>query len=98
MMMLAATRGGVADELRGELERSHPALLTSFQRAIPDMFAKAYRFVGEMEEIADFVSEDAAAQDRCIEAIAEFYTRIAKDFDGKHDETGALAAFLKKKN
>ena len=97
MMMLAATRAGVADKLRVELERSYPAYLASFQRAVPDMFDKAYRFVGEMEEISDFVSEDGAAQD-VYQAIAEFYTRIAADHEGQHEETGALAAFLKKKD
>ena len=97
MMMLAATRAGVADKLRGELERSHPAFITNFQRAVPDMFDKAYRFVGEMEEIADFVGEDEPAR-KMYQAIAEFYTRIAADHAGKHAETDALAAFLKKKD
>jgi 3-hydroxyisobutyrate dehydrogenase-like beta-hydroxyacid dehydrogenase len=96
MMMLAATRAGVADMLRGELERSHPAFVTNFQRAVPDMFDKAYRFVGEMEEIADYVGADPQAR-QMYQAIAEFYTRIAADHEGKHEETGALAAFLKKK-
>ena len=96
MMMLAATRAGVADKLRGELDRSHPAFITNFQRAVPDMFDKAYRFVGEMEEIADFVGEDQPAK-QVYQAIADFYTRIAADHEGRHEETGALAAFLKKK-
>ena len=95
MMMLAATRAGVADKLRIELERSHPALVANFQRAVPDMFDKAYRFVGEMKEIADFVGEDKQAG-QMYQAIAEFYTRIAADHEGSHEETGALAAFLKK--
>ena len=95
MMMLAAIRAGVADKLRGELERSHPAFVTNFQRAVPDMFDKAYRFVGEMEEIADFVGEDKQAK-QMYQAIADFYTRIAADHEGKHEETGALAALLKK--
>jgi len=97
MMMLAATRAGVADKLRGELERSHPAFITNFQRAVPDMFDKAYRFVGEMEEIADFAGEDKQAK-QMYQAIADFYTRIAADHEGKREETGALAAFLKKKD
>ena len=97
MMMLAATRAGVADKLRGELERSHPAFIANFQRAVPDMFDKAYRFVGEMQEIADFVGEDKQAR-QMYQAIADFYTRIAADHEGKHEETGALAAFLKKKD
>jgi L-threonate 2-dehydrogenase len=96
MMMLAATRAGVADMLRGELDRSHPAFITNFQRAIPDMFDKAYRFDGEMKEIADFVGEDKQAR-QMYQAISEFYTRIAADHAGKREETGALAAFLKKK-
>ena len=97
MMMLAATRAGVADKLRGELDRSHPAFVANFQRAVPDMFDKAYRFVGEMEEIADFAGEDKQAK-QMYRAIADFYTRIAADHEGKHEETGALAAFLKKKD
>jgi 3-hydroxyisobutyrate dehydrogenase-like beta-hydroxyacid dehydrogenase len=97
MMMLAATRAGVADRLRGELERSHPAFITNFQRAVPDMFDKAYRFVGEMKEIADFVGEDKQAQ-QMYQAIAGFYTRIAADHEGRHEETDALAAFLKSHN
>jgi len=97
MMMLAATRAGVADKLRGELDRSHPAFMTNFHRAIPDMFDKAYRFVGEMEEISDFAGEGDPAAKKLYEAMAEFYTRIATDHEGKHEETGALAAFLKKK-
>ena len=86
MMMLAATRGGVAEGLRAELERSQPALLPWFQRAIPAMYSKAYRFVGEMEEIADYVGEDPAAQEM-FEAFADFYTRLAADFEGKQEET-----------
>lgn len=95
MIMLAATRAGVADKLRAELDRTQPALVAQFQRAVPDMFDKAYRFVGEMEEIADFVGTDQQAQ-QMYHAIADFYTRIAADHEGKHEETDALAAFLKK--
>ena len=97
MMMLAATRNGAAAGLRGEFDRSQPALLPWFQRSIPAMYSKAYRFVGEMEEIADFVGEDPAAR-KMYQAIAEFYTRLAKDFEGSQEETNALSALLKKKD
>lgn len=96
MMMLAATRNGAAKGLRGELDRSQPNLLPWFQRAIPAMYSKAYRFVGEMDEIADFVGDDPAAR-KMYEAISEFYTRFAADFEGEQKETGALTAILKKK-
>jgi putative dehydrogenase len=96
MIMLAATRAGVAELLRRELDHSLPAFITQFQRAVPDMFDKAYRFDGEMMEIADFVGEDKQAR-QMYQAISEFYTRIATDHAGKRNETGALAAFLKQK-
>jgi 3-hydroxyisobutyrate dehydrogenase-like beta-hydroxyacid dehydrogenase len=96
MMMLAATRGGVAEGLRAEMERSQPALLPWLQRSIPAMYSKAYRYVGEMEEIADYVGEDVSAQEM-FDAFADFYTRLAADFEGKHQETDALSAFLKPK-
>ncbi len=94
MMMLAAARGGVADGLRAELERSQPALLPWLQRQIPAMYPKAYRFVGEMEEISDYVGEDVSAQEM-FDAFADFYTRLAADYEGKQAEVGALATFLK---
>jgi 3-hydroxyisobutyrate dehydrogenase-like beta-hydroxyacid dehydrogenase len=96
MMMRAATRGGVADGLRAELERSQPALLPWLQRSVPAMFSKAYRFNGEMDEIAEYVGEDPAAQ-KMFEAFSAFYTRLAADYEGKQEETAALTAFLKPK-
>ena len=96
MMMLASTRGGVAAELRTQLERSHPYFMQNFTRAVPEMFDKAYRFVGEMEEIADFVGEDPQAKQMYL-AFADFYRRMAADVEGKRQEADALAAFLKPK-
>jgi L-threonate 2-dehydrogenase len=96
MMLLAASRGGVAEGLRAELEYSQPALLPWLQRSIPAMYSKAYRYVGEMEEIAAYVGEDPAAQDT-FDAFAALYTRLAADFEGRHEETDALTAFLKPK-
>jgi 3-hydroxyisobutyrate dehydrogenase-like beta-hydroxyacid dehydrogenase len=96
MMMLASTRGGVADELRAQLERSHPYFMQNFTRAVPEMFDKAYRFIGEMEEIADFVGEDPQARQMYL-AIAEFYRRMAADVEGKRVEADALTTFFKPK-
>src|SRR5215216_1454022 len=96
MMMLASSRGGVAEELRAQLERSHPYFTQNFTRAVPEMFDKAYRFVGEMEEIADFVGEDPQAKQMYL-AVADFYRRMAADVEGNHQEADALTAFLKPK-
>ncbi|KAK4687201.1 hypothetical protein P7C73_g2907, partial [Tremellales sp. Uapishka_1] len=38
-----------------ELNASQPALLQGLSKRFPDMMPKAYRWVGEMEEIASFI-------------------------------------------
>jgi L-threonate 2-dehydrogenase len=43
---------GLGDALRAELQASQPNLLQWLERQIPGMPPKAYRWVGEMEEIA----------------------------------------------
>ncbi|HEX2654312.1 MAG TPA: DUF1932 domain-containing protein [Xanthobacteraceae bacterium] len=96
-MMLAATRAGAAQALHTELAQSQPALLTWLTRQIPPMFPKAYRWVGEMEEIADFLAEDKGAS-RIFGGAAELYDRLAQDFTGGKQEASALTDFLAKSN
>jgi L-threonate 2-dehydrogenase len=93
-MMLAATRAGTADDLKQELLSSQPALFGWLTRQMPRMYSKAYRWVAEMEEIAEFVGEDPAAR-QYFAAAAQLYERIAADWDTKQQETGALDAFCK---
>jgi 3-hydroxyisobutyrate dehydrogenase-like beta-hydroxyacid dehydrogenase len=95
-MMLAATRAGTAPALHQELSESQPALLAWLTRQVPAMFPKAYRFVAEMEEIAEFVGEDAAAREM-YEGYAKLYARLAADLDGGKREIGALAEFTKRR-
>ncbi|MBK1657948.1 NAD(P)-dependent oxidoreductase [Paracraurococcus ruber] len=90
-MMLAATRAGAAEGFRAELARSQPELLTWFGRMVPPMYDKAYRWVGEMEEIAEFTGPEAAA---IYQAIAEFYRGMEADQAGPREKTQALSAFL----
>jgi 3-hydroxyisobutyrate dehydrogenase-like beta-hydroxyacid dehydrogenase len=93
VMMLAAAREGTADILHRELSESQPALLAWLTRQVPAMDSKAYRWVAEMEEIADFVGDDPAAR-QVFEGYARFYERIAADHDGGKKEVGALADFI----
>jgi len=93
-MMLAASRGGSASALKAELAESRPDLLGYLTRRVPDMYAKAYRWVAELEEISDFVGKEHAEYAR-LEAAARLYDRIAKDVEGEKQETGALDKFLK---
>jgi len=90
-MMLAAGRAGAAGALHAELARSQPGLLAWFGRMVPTMPDKAYRWVGEMEEIADFTGPEAAA---IYQAIAGFYAGMAEDQAGNRAKAGALTAFL----
>ena len=94
-MMLAAAREGTAETLHRELSDSQPALLAWLTRQMPAMYAKAHRWVAEMEEIAAFVADDPAARQAYL-GYAKFYERIAADYDGDKHEVNALAEFLKK--
>ena len=93
-MMLAATRAGTAEDLKQELRASQPALYGWLSRAMPRMYSKAYRWVAEMEEIAQFVGEDPAGR-QFYAAAAQLYQRIAADYQGAKHETAMLEAFCK---
>ena len=93
-MMLAATRAGAAEALKAELAESQQALLGWLTRQTPNMYAKAYRWVAELDEIAGFVGSDKD-EHAMLTAAARLYERIAADYEGdKHDVT-ALDQFLK---
>src|SRR5438445_242781 len=62
-MMLGAARFGCAEALIAELSASQPNILKYLSASIPRMYDKAYRWVGEMEEIADFHGEGRPAAD-----------------------------------
>jgi len=75
-MLGAAEREGLADALRSELARSQPGFLARMDRAVPDMRPKAYRWVAEMQQIAEFVG-DAENGATIYEGAALLYQRIA---------------------
>jgi 3-hydroxyisobutyrate dehydrogenase-like beta-hydroxyacid dehydrogenase len=81
-MLLAAERAGCADSLRQELSESAPQVLARLTRAIPDMYPKAYRWVAEMQEIAEFLGPDDPAA-KIFEANAEIFSQIAEDQKGE---------------
>ena len=96
-MILAAERSGSAEALRQELSESEQSLLKTMARRIPNsMFPKAWRWVAEMQEIAEFAREDPAAYEIWM-GISKLYERIAEDIGGDRKETDALAAFFKGK-
>jgi L-threonate 2-dehydrogenase len=95
VMMLAATRACSADALFKELEGSQPQMLAWLKRGLALMPPKAYRWIAEMHEIAEFVGEDPAGHELYVGA-AHFYEQIARDFEGDKKEVNAIEAFLDK--
>ena len=91
-MILAAQRAGVADALISELSASQANLLAGLTRSVPDMFAKAYRWVGEMEEIANFAGN--GPEHDMYAAVAQLYARLGEDFSGQKEEIGLLKNFF----
>ncbi|MGA9742599.1 DUF1932 domain-containing protein [Candidatus Binatus sp.] len=77
-MVGAATREGLADALRAELARSQPNFLAWLDRAVPAMRPKAYRWVAEMQQIAEFVGgpDDGAM---IYDGAARLYQRVANE-------------------
>jgi 3-hydroxyisobutyrate dehydrogenase-like beta-hydroxyacid dehydrogenase len=92
-MMLAASREGAAAALKAELAESQAALMTWLARQTPQMYGKAYRWVAELDEIADFVGEEFP-EHAMLAAAARLYERIADDVEGHRDEIDTLDRFL----
>jgi L-threonate 2-dehydrogenase len=92
-MLLAAIRGGVDAALAAELAESQAQLTSSLSRGLPAMFPKAYRWVAEMREIAQFAEADPAAA-AMFEGAARLYDRLARDVAGEGGEQSALERFF----
>ena len=92
-MILAAQRAGVSDALYKELSASQAALLAGFARNTPNMFSKANRWIAEMREICGFAGPEGAEQE-IFSGAANFYSRIARDFDGAKKEIAVLRDFF----
>jgi len=90
-MVLAATRAGAAGALRAELAASRPELLAWADKQVPRAFAKAWRWVAEMQEIAEFSGDPATAQ--MYQGIAALYARLAADLAGPQHDVRSVQAF-----
>lgn len=90
-LALAADRHGVADAFHAELALSQTAMLNQLNRTVPDMFPKAYRFVAEFDEVADFVAD--RPEQAMFRGVARLYEALAADIAGPGREKAALARF-----
>jgi 3-hydroxyisobutyrate dehydrogenase-like beta-hydroxyacid dehydrogenase len=71
-MFACAELGGVSEALEKEFSTSQPALFAWLTRQIPTMYPKAYRWDGEMREIASFGSPEPG--------VATMYTGLAERY------------------
>ncbi len=88
-MYLSAIRSGADEGLRREMADSVPQVADRLARGIPDMYAKAYRWVAEMEEIADFLGNDDPAS-LIFRGMAGLYRKMAEDREAGGELAKAL--------
>ena len=94
-MVNAASREGLADALRAELMRTQPGFLARLEKSLPDMFPKAYRWVAEMEQIAEFIGSDREGAE-IYSGMARLYEWIASELEaGDSASIEALADFCR---
>ncbi len=103
-ILTAASALGVADALAAEFNNSQATPYKAMQSALPGMAAKAHRWVGEMEEIAQ-TFDDVGLTPNIFLGAADIYRHVAGTSVGKvtpeepkpdfHAMVAVLAAALK---
>lgn len=86
-----ASSPATVEALISELNDSQPELLRRCVTHIPPMLPKAYRWVGEMEEIAGFVGE---GQEEIYTGLAKIYERIESSIGGDRKDVEVLEQFV----
>lgn len=87
---LAAARVGAEQALMAELKRSQPALKHWLEERIARMYPKTYRWVAEMQEIADFAGPELGGG--MFTGAAELFAGLSADDDGTTERLDALMA------
>jgi 3-hydroxyisobutyrate dehydrogenase-like beta-hydroxyacid dehydrogenase len=75
-LLVAARALGLEEALRAEQQHSIPDVLTWLERSVPTMPPKAYRWVGEMEEIATTFA-DVGLTPLILQGAADLYRFVA---------------------
>ncbi|KAJ7080932.1 6-phosphogluconate dehydrogenase C-terminal domain-like protein [Mycena belliarum] len=95
-MILAANSASpsTADGLLHALNLSQPVFVDLIIRLLPQMLPKAYRFVGEMEEVGGFVGAGSPGA-HTFEGLAGVFARVARSVAGDADVAGDAQLLLK---
>lgn len=70
---------GVLEDLKKEMRDMNPQALIGAERSLPSIPPKAYRWVREMEEIADTFSEEGGFEEQLFLGVAQVYKTMAED-------------------
>jgi 3-hydroxyisobutyrate dehydrogenase-like beta-hydroxyacid dehydrogenase len=87
---LAASRVGAEQALMAELERSQPELKHWLEERIARMYPKTYRWVAEMQEIADFAGPELGGG--MFTGAAELFAWLSAEGDDAKQRLDALKA------
>ena len=74
-----------------ELRLSQAGVLDRLVKSVPAMLPKAYRWVGEMEEIGEFVGGEEGDVYR---GLARVYERVEKSLGGDQADVEILRKFV----
>jgi 3-hydroxyisobutyrate dehydrogenase-like beta-hydroxyacid dehydrogenase len=86
-LLVAARLLGLEEALRAEQRETMAEVLTVLERAVPGMPPKAYRWVGEMEEIA-VCFDDLGLTPRLFQGAADLYRFVADTPLGRETPEG----------
>ncbi|KAF8550689.1 6-phosphogluconate dehydrogenase C-terminal domain-like protein [Imleria badia] len=92
-MILAAhaSSPATAEALVKELSLSQAGVLDRLVKSVPAMLPKAYRWVGEMEEIGEFVG---GGEGDIYRGLARIYERVEKSLGGDQVDVEVLRKFV----
>lgn len=96
-MILAAhaSSPATAQALMHELHASQLPVLQRITRQVPDMLPKAYRWVGEMEEISAFVGSGEGDIHRGLARLYERVERSMNEAEGGGEDVRVLKDFVR---
>lgn len=86
-----ASSPATAEALVKELSLSQAVVLDRLVETVPPMLPKAYRWVGEMEEIGKFVG---GKEGDIYRGLARIYERVEKSLDGDQADVEVLKKFV----
>jgi len=92
-MILAAhaSSPATAQALLHELHSSQQGFLNQIMKGVPSMLPKAYRWVGEMEEIAGFVG---GGEGDTYKGLARLYERVERSVEEEGGDADVLRRFV----